>query len=151
MSCGIVLVAVARACLAVPLTAVSRSVINSYHNAIHAADVTHAMHVFLVSDLVDTFSVRPLEVFSMLVRPPTPLWCEAPPSLTSALHQIAAAVHDYKHPGLNNKFMSAWPSMRRMCTRACVTKQRVSVCVDSGDAQRGGADVQRPSGAGERA
>lgn len=40
---------------------------NSYHNAIHAADVAQAVHVFLMSSLIDTLTMRPLEVLALLV------------------------------------------------------------------------------------
>ena len=46
---------------------------NSYHNSIHAADVAHAVHVFLVSHLIDLLGMRPLEVFAILVRTPIPV------------------------------------------------------------------------------
>jgi len=45
----------------------STRVENSYHNAIHAADVAQAVHVFLMSSLIDTLTMRPLEVLALLV------------------------------------------------------------------------------------
>ena len=55
---------------------------NPYHNSIHAADVMHAMH-FFISRCGFASYLSDLEIFAALV---------------------AAAIHDYDHPGLNNAF-----------------------------------------------
>lgn len=57
---------------------------NPYHNALHAADVVYMMYFFLTRKKFATdLKFDPEEVFAAL---------------------IAAAIHDYKHPGLNNAF-----------------------------------------------
>lgn len=59
---------------------------NSYHNAMHATDVLQSVHVLLHSGgLVGTYA-----------DPLTLLGC-----------YLAAIVHDYEHPGLNNDFLIA--------------------------------------------
>ncbi len=57
---------------------------NPYHNKIHAADVLHATHYWLQSS-----ALKPV--------------CDRYPLLRLATY-VAAAVHDYKHPGTNNAF-----------------------------------------------
>ncbi|KAI8813163.1 hypothetical protein BJ742DRAFT_523953 [Cladochytrium replicatum] len=54
-----------------------------YHNAIHAADVLHALHYLLIEDPLSE-SFTPLECFGGI---------------------IAAIGHDIDHPGLNNNFL----------------------------------------------
>ena len=54
----------------------------SYHNHVHAADVTQSLHVLLQMG-AKNFTEEKLELFSML---------------------IAAVVHDVGHNGLNNSF-----------------------------------------------
>ena len=84
-----------------------------YHNAIHAADVMQTTNVFLVSHLIESLNLRPLEVFSMLVRGGTRSNQLAPrrPRLTHhrpcwpIRSQVAAAIHDFRHPGVNNNFL----------------------------------------------
>jgi len=58
---------------------------NPYHNAIHAADVTQAMHCFLQENKM-RLNMSPLEVASSL---------------------IAAMAHDLDHPGVNQPFLVA--------------------------------------------
>jgi len=58
---------------------------NPYHNAIHAADVTQAMHCFLQEHKM-RLNMSPLEVASSL---------------------IAAMAHDLDHPGVNQPFLVA--------------------------------------------
>lgn len=55
---------------------------NPYHNNIHAADVTQTMSFFITKPFLLPY-VKPLEILASL---------------------LAAAIHDYKHPGLNNAF-----------------------------------------------
>lgn len=58
---------------------------NPYHNATHAADVVQCLHYFLSSCGVESYlSLQPLEL---------------------AGAYIAAAIHDYDHPGLNNGYL----------------------------------------------
>jgi hypothetical protein len=58
---------------------------NPYHNAVHAADVTQAMHCFLQERLI-LEKLTPLEIFSAIV---------------------AAVTHDLDHPGVNQPFLIA--------------------------------------------
>lgn len=58
---------------------------NPYHNAIHAADVTHAFHVLCQSGGVGYF-LSELDMFAGI---------------------IACLVHDFGHPGVNNNFLVA--------------------------------------------
>lgn len=58
---------------------------NPYHNSIHAADVTQAMHCFLQENKM-RLNMSPLEVASSL---------------------IAAMAHDLDHPGVNQPFLVA--------------------------------------------
>ena len=55
---------------------------NRYHNAIHAADVTQTLYYFLSTLQLNKY-VSDLDIFSAI---------------------IAAAIHDYGHPGTNNAF-----------------------------------------------
>ena len=55
---------------------------NPYHNNIHAADVTQTMSFFITKPFLLPY-VKPLEILASL---------------------LAAAIHDYRHPGLNNAF-----------------------------------------------
>eukprot|EP01135_Chromosphaera_perkinsii_P000866 Nk52_evm29s152 gene=Nk52_evmTU29s152 len=55
---------------------------NSYHNAIHAADVTQTLYYFLSTLQLNKY-VSDLDIFSAI---------------------IAAAIHDFGHPGTNNAF-----------------------------------------------
>ncbi|KAJ3121318.1 hypothetical protein HK098_003786 [Nowakowskiella sp. JEL0407] len=55
-----------------------------YHNAIHAADVLHAVNYLLFDDPVISESYTPMEIFAGM---------------------IAAIGHDIDHPGLNNQFL----------------------------------------------
>jgi hypothetical protein len=58
---------------------------NPYHNVLHAADVLNASHVILhASKLYAMSEMTPIHAFSLL---------------------MAAIVHDYKHPGLNNAYL----------------------------------------------
>ena len=58
---------------------------NQYHNVLHAADVMQACHVFLLtSTLHDTAEMNALHIAALL---------------------LAAIVHDYKHPGVNNAYL----------------------------------------------
>jgi len=57
---------------------------NPYHNKVHAADVLQSMHFWLQSSVL-----KPV--------------CDKYPLLRLSSY-IAAAVHDYKHPGTNNLF-----------------------------------------------
>lgn len=65
---------------------------NSYHNKIHAADVMQTLHVYLKGGLVSG-NVSQLDILAALV---------------------AAAVHDYGHPGVNNMFEIKTESERAM-------------------------------------
>ncbi|KAI8430541.1 hypothetical protein MSG28_000776 [Choristoneura fumiferana] len=58
---------------------------NPYHNSIHAADVTQAMHCFLQQKQIRDH-LEPLEVMASL---------------------IAAIAHDMDHPGVNQPFLIA--------------------------------------------
>ncbi|CAG7830830.1 unnamed protein product [Allacma fusca] len=58
---------------------------NPYHNGVHAADVTQAMHCFLQEDMILN-KVTPLEIFSAI---------------------LAAVTHDLDHPGVNQPFLIA--------------------------------------------
>ncbi|XP_073976391.1 high affinity 3',5'-cyclic-AMP phosphodiesterase 7A-like isoform X3 [Rhodnius prolixus] len=58
---------------------------NPYHNAIHATDVTQAMHCFLQEEKIREH-LSPLEIMSAL---------------------IAAVTHDLDHPGVNQPFLIA--------------------------------------------
>ncbi|KAL1130495.1 hypothetical protein AAG570_011743 [Ranatra chinensis] len=58
---------------------------NPYHNAIHATDVTQAMHCFLQEEKIREH-LTPLEIMSAL---------------------IAAVTHDLDHPGVNQPFLIA--------------------------------------------
>ncbi|XP_077991487.1 uncharacterized protein LOC144445719 [Glandiceps talaboti] len=58
---------------------------NPYHNAIHAADVTQAMHCYLQEHLLAGL-VTPLEVMAAL---------------------LASVTHDLDHPGVNQAFLIA--------------------------------------------
>ncbi|XP_065331966.1 uncharacterized protein LOC135934275 isoform X3 [Cloeon dipterum] len=58
---------------------------NPYHNAIHATDVTQAMHCFLQEEKIRNH-LTPLEIMSALV---------------------AAVTHDLDHPGVNQPFLIA--------------------------------------------
>ncbi|KNC53238.1 cAMP-specific 3',5'-cAMP phosphodiesterase 4 [Thecamonas trahens ATCC 50062] len=58
---------------------------NPYHNAIHAADVAHAFHVWTTLGGVGYF-LSSLEIFAGI---------------------IACLVHDFGHPGVNNNFLIA--------------------------------------------
>ena len=55
---------------------------NTYHNDLHAADVTHSTFLLLMGGLIEFLS--PLEQFSLI---------------------MAAVVHDLGHPGVNNDFL----------------------------------------------
>lgn len=55
---------------------------NPYHNNIHAADVTQTMSFFITKPFLLPY-VKPLEILGSL---------------------LAAAIHDYRHPGVNNAF-----------------------------------------------
>lgn len=58
---------------------------NSYHNALHAADVLHACHLFAVtSRFISLAQVEHIHLFSYL---------------------FAAVIHDYKHPGVTNGYL----------------------------------------------
>jgi len=58
---------------------------NPYHCSTHGADVVQGVFWFIETALLkNTLRLSPLEIYSML---------------------IAAAVHDYLHPGMNNKFL----------------------------------------------
>ncbi|KAH3762351.1 cAMP-specific 3',5'-cAMP phosphodiesterase 4 [Pelomyxa schiedti] len=61
---------------------------NPYHNKYHAADVTQAFHSLL------TMAEKASPQFSATITPMERLACA-----------IAAASHDYKHPGRNNVFL----------------------------------------------
>ncbi|XP_067398371.1 3',5'-cyclic-AMP phosphodiesterase 7B isoform X3 [Emydura macquarii macquarii] len=56
---------------------------NPYHNAVHAADVTQAMHCYLKEPKLATF-LTPLDIM---------------------LGLLAAAAHDVDHPGVNQPFL----------------------------------------------
>ncbi|XP_077496874.1 uncharacterized protein LOC144107648 isoform X2 [Amblyomma americanum] len=58
---------------------------NPYHNSVHAADVTQAMHCFLLEDKIREH-MTPLEAMASL---------------------IAAVTHDLDHPGVNQPFLIA--------------------------------------------
>jgi hypothetical protein len=58
---------------------------NAYHNVLHAADVMQACHVFLSSSgLYQLSEMNQMHSSSLL---------------------LAALIHDYKHPGLNNSYL----------------------------------------------
>jgi hypothetical protein len=58
---------------------------NPYHNALHAADVMHACHLFAVtSKIIQLAEVEHIHLFSYL---------------------FAAIIHDYKHPGFTNTYL----------------------------------------------
>lgn len=56
---------------------------NPYHNAVHAADVTQAMHCYLKEPKLASF-LTPLDIM---------------------LGLLAAAAHDVDHPGVNQPFL----------------------------------------------
>ena len=57
---------------------------NSYHNSLHAADVLHITHFMLsTGGMMKLVGLSPLDTFAAL---------------------MAAAIHDYDHPGFNNNF-----------------------------------------------
>jgi hypothetical protein len=58
---------------------------NPYHNAVHAADVTQAMHCFLQEKMI-LEKLTKVEILSAL---------------------LAAATHDLDHPGVNQPFLVA--------------------------------------------
>lgn len=58
---------------------------NPYHNAVHAADVTQAMHCFLKQKKIYE-NLQPIEIMASI---------------------IAAAAHDLDHPGVNQPFLIA--------------------------------------------
>lgn len=58
---------------------------NPYHNSVHAADVTQAMHCFLRENKISSF-MTPVELMSAL---------------------LAAVTHDLDHPGVNQPFLIA--------------------------------------------
>ncbi|KAL1425041.1 hypothetical protein MTO96_019548 [Rhipicephalus appendiculatus] len=58
---------------------------NPYHNSVHAADVTQAMHCFLLEDKIREH-MTPVEAMASL---------------------IAAVTHDLDHPGVNQPFLIA--------------------------------------------
>ena len=58
---------------------------NSYHNALHAADVSQALN-FLINSTRDTFQFTDVEMLGIV---------------------IAVMCHDYNHPGVNNNFLTA--------------------------------------------
>eukprot|EP00466_Bigelowiella_natans_P020331 jgi/Bigna1/43849/e_gw1.85.22.1 len=58
---------------------------NPYHNSLHAADVVRSSHYFLRAAGLNGY-MKPLEMLSLLV---------------------AAVIHDYEHPGVNNNFLIA--------------------------------------------
>jgi hypothetical protein len=61
---------------------------NPYHNSIHAADVALSLHFLLhKTQLID--QLKPIELLAALV---------------------AAIIHDFKHPGMNNAFEIATQS-----------------------------------------
>ena len=55
-----------------------------YHNSVHAADVLHSLHCLLLGGLVEVAGLSKLEVFAAL---------------------LAAAMHDFRHPGRTNAFL----------------------------------------------
>ncbi|EGR34748.1 hypothetical protein IMG5_002810 [Ichthyophthirius multifiliis] len=58
---------------------------NSYHNNMHAFDVTQTVHFFLqTTEFINIADLKPLEIGIMY---------------------LAAACHDYEHPGFNNPFL----------------------------------------------
>lgn len=57
---------------------------NPYHNATHAADVLQSMHVLLHRGGLAGGYTNPLELLACY---------------------LAAAIHDYQHPGLTNDFL----------------------------------------------
>ena len=56
---------------------------NPYHNAIHAADVTHAMHYYVTKDKIWEY-LTPEELLATFIAP---------------------IIHDYAHPGVNNAYL----------------------------------------------
>jgi hypothetical protein len=58
---------------------------NPYHNALHAADVSQSVHIMLLKGDISRISVMS-------------------PLSTSALF-LSAYIHDYAHPGVNNKYL----------------------------------------------
>lgn len=54
-----------------------------YHNSFHAADVLHAINYFTQFDRISAL-ITPMELMAMYV---------------------AAAIHDFDHPGVNNNFL----------------------------------------------
>ncbi|KAJ3413736.1 High affinity cAMP-specific 3',5'-cyclic phosphodiesterase 7A [Chytridiales sp. JEL 0842] len=56
---------------------------NPYHNALHAADVTHSMHYYVTRKRLWSY-LTPEEQLSALIAP---------------------IIHDYMHPGVNNAFL----------------------------------------------
>eukprot|EP01064_Diplonema_japonicum_P031958 TRINITY_DN5890_c0_g1_i1.p1 TRINITY_DN5890_c0_g1~~TRINITY_DN5890_c0_g1_i1.p1 ORF type:complete len:625 (+),score=58.05 TRINITY_DN5890_c0_g1_i1:100-1974(+) len=56
---------------------------NAYHNQLHAADVLQITHFIIVNGLGKAMCMKPIDHLAALV---------------------AAAAHDYDHPGLNNNF-----------------------------------------------
>ncbi|OWR54276.1 hypothetical protein KGM_208374 [Danaus plexippus plexippus] len=58
---------------------------NPYHNSVHAADVTQAMHCFLQQNKILDY-LEPIEIMASL---------------------LAAIAHDMDHPGVNQPFLIA--------------------------------------------
>lgn len=71
---------------------------NPYHNSIHAADVTQAMHCFLQERKI-LESLSPMEIMCAL---------------------LAAVAHDLDHPGVNQNFLVATKSHLAALYKACV-------------------------------
>ena len=61
---------------------------NPYHNSVHAADVTQAMHCFLQEEKISS-QLTPMEAMVAL---------------------LAAVSHDLDHPGVNQSFLVATKS-----------------------------------------
>ena len=80
---------------------------NPYHNAVHAADVTQAMHCFLQEEKVIEVLSKTFQVVTFLFGL---VWLQMRCHLTPleiAASLIAAMAHDLDHPGVNQPFLVA--------------------------------------------
>lgn len=71
---------------------------NPYHNSVHAADVTQAMHCFIQESKISQY-LTPLEAMCSL---------------------LAAVSHDLDHPGVNQHFLIATRSHLAALYKVCI-------------------------------
>ena len=76
---------------------------NPYHNGVHAADVTQAMHCFLQERLI-LDKLTPLEIFSAI---------------------LAAVTHDLDHPGVNQPFLIATSNHLAALYKVCIWQDTI--------------------------